>query len=106
MNKLLSIGLSLLVPSIPIATTIAISKYNGNTKKYEMLIDNQVKTFNSKQEAIDQLIKKGDPKIERHVGEKHFKNNDNTIDYKEDLLAKYDISHIKPAYTYKNGMHT
>ena len=92
MNKLLSIGLSLLVPSIPIATTIAISKYNGNTKKYEMLIDNQVKTFNSKQEAIDYLIKKGDPKIERHVGEKHFKNNDNTIDYKEDLLAKYDIS--------------
>lgn len=106
MNKLLSIGLSLLVPSIPIATTIAISKYNGNTKKYEMLIDNQVKTFNSKQEAIDYLIKKGDPKIERHVGEKHFKNNDGIVNYKEDLLAKYDVNNIKPAYTYKNGTHT
>lgn len=106
MNKLLSIGLNLLVPSIPIATTIAISKYNGNTKKYEMLIDNQVKTFNSKQEAIDYLIKKGDPKIERHVGEKHFKNNDGIVNYKEDLLAKYDVNNIKPAYTYKNGTHT
>lgn len=104
-KKLLSTINSALVSTMVVIPVISASK-PIKSKKYEMVIDGELKTFASKQEAIDFLIKKGNIQIEQHIGTKHFKNDDGIVNYDETLLAKLNFEKLSPAYKFRNGGYT
>lgn len=104
-KKLLSTINSALVSTMVVLPVISVSK-PIKSKKYEMVIDGELKRFASKQDAIDFLIKKGNVQVEQHIGTKHFKNDDGIIDYDESKLAKLDFERLKPAYKFRNGNYT
>lgn len=106
MNKKLLNTINFALVSTMIVIPVISASKPIKSKKYEMVIDGELRTFASKQDAIDFLIKKGNTQIEQHIGTKHFKNDDGIVNYDETQLAKLDFEKLSPAYKFRNGSYT